>query len=164
MIYYATVGSEEFKIEIDNNQVWIDDEAVEVDLSSSGAPELFSALVNGKSYEVLITQQRQEFAVTLRGQQYLVQVQDERTRRLNAGRRGPDLPHGDLPVKAPIPGLVVQILVKEGDEVEEDQPLAILEAMKMENELRALRAGTIRSIQIAEGQRVEQNGVLMIIA
>jgi biotin carboxyl carrier protein len=73
------------------------------------------------------------------------------------------LPDGDLPVLAPIPGLVVKVLVAEGDMVEENQPMVLLEAMKMENELRAQKAGKVKQVRIVAGQRVEQNALLLLL-
>ena len=111
----------------------------------------------------MIEETQQSYDVTLRGEQLRVQVDDERTRRLNAGRQGPALPQGDLTVRAPIPGLVVQVLVQDGDEIIEDQPLMILEAMKMENEIRAMRSGIVRKVEVSAGQSVEQDALLMVI-
>ncbi|RIK39109.1 MAG: hypothetical protein DCC55_19095 [Chloroflexi bacterium] len=79
------------------------------------------------------------------------------------GRRAPALPHGELPIKAPISGLIVKVLVEPGDTVEDGQPLVILEAMKMENEIRSLRSGVVKSVTIAAGKRVEQNEVLVVL-
>lgn len=163
MKYFSLVGDHEYEIEIDGETVTVDGEPVEVDLSQSGVPELYSILLDGKSFEVLVEESRQTYAVTLRGEQYHVRVEDERSRRLNMGRKGPELPKGELVIKAPIPGLVVKVLAHEGQEVNEDQPLIILEAMKMENEIRALRAGTVRKVEVAAGQRVEQNASLLIL-
>jgi len=162
--YFATVDGREFEVEIEGGQVWVDGEAIAVDLSQSGVPELYSILLDGSSYEVLVEEERQEYAVTLRGQQFHVQVEDERTRRLNAGRKGPLIPTGELVVKAPIPGLVVKVLVSEGDDIPEDHPLIILEAMKMENEIRSLRAGVVRTVDVSAGQRVEQGAPLLVLA
>ncbi|MCL4833089.1 MAG: DUF2118 domain-containing protein [Caldilineaceae bacterium] len=163
MKYFAAVNGQEYEVEIEGGQVLVDGEAISVDVSQIGVPELYSILLNGHSYEVLVEEQRQEYAVTLSGQQFHVQVEDERTRRLNAGRKGPLLPKGDLVVKAPIPGLVVKVLVQEGDDIPEDHPLVILEAMKMENEIRSLRAGIVRSVDVAAGQRVEQGAALLVL-
>jgi biotin carboxyl carrier protein len=66
-------------------------------------------------------------------------------------------------VTAPMPGRVVKVLVKPGDAVAARQPLVIVEAMKMENELRALRAGTVADVRVSEGQSVEANAVLVIM-
>lgn len=164
MKYYATVHGQEFEVELEGERVLVDGEEIDVDLSQSGVPELYSILLDGASYEVLVEEQRQEYAVTLRGQQFHVQVEDERTRRLNAGRKGPMVPSGELVVKAPIPGLVVKVLVSEGDDIPEDHPLVILEAMKMENEIRSLRAGVVRTVDVSAGQRVEQGAALLVLA
>lgn len=164
MKYYATVHGQEFEVELEGERVLVDGEEIDVDLSQSGVPELYSILIDGASYEVLVEEQRQEYAVTLRGQQFHVQVEDERTRRLNAGRKGPMVPSGELVVKAPIPGLVVKVLVSEGDDIPEDHPLVILEAMKMENEIRSLRAGVVRTVDVSAGQRVEQGAALLVLA
>jgi len=162
--YFAAVNGQEYEIEIDNDRVLVDGEAIDVDVSQIGAPELYSILLDGASYEVLVEEKRQEYAVTLAGQQFHVQVEDERSRRLNAGRKGPLIPSGELVVKAPIPGLVVKVLVQEGDDIPEDHPLIILEAMKMENEIRSLRAGVVRSLNVSTGQRVEQGAALLVLA
>lgn len=66
-------------------------------------------------------------------------------------------------LKAPMPGKILEIMVAEGDEVEKDQPLAILEAMKMENELKAPVSGTIASISAEIGQSLEKNSPILEI-
>jgi len=162
--YFAAVNGQEYEIEIEEGQVFVNGEAIVVDVSQIGVPELYSILLDGHSYEVLVEEERQEYAVTLAGQQFHVQVEDERSRRLNAGRKGPLIPTGELVVKAPIPGLVVKVLVQEGDDIPEDHPLVILEAMKMENEIRSLRAGIVRSVDVVAGQRVEQGAALLVLA
>ena len=163
MKYYARIGEREYEIEIDDDALLLDGERLDIDLQQSGAPELYSMLFNGRSYELLIVAERFRYGVTIRSDRYDVLVEDERQRRLNLGRGLPTLPSGELPVTAPIPGLVVKVLVQEGDEVEDGQPLVILEAMKMENEIRALRGGRVKQVQAAAGQRIEQNGLLMIL-
>ncbi len=163
MKYYARVGSNEYEIEINRDTVTINGQEVVVDLCQSGVPELYSVLFGGRSYDMLIEPHRFNYTITFRSEQFQVQVEDERTRRLNTGRKAPALPQGELPVRAPIPGLVVSVLVNIGDEIADGQPLVILEAMKMENEIRSLRAGIVRNVIVAQGQRVEQNEILLVI-
>ena len=163
MKYYSRVGQHEYEIEIDGDQVFLDGELLDVDLRQSGASELYSLLFNGLSYEVLIETARFSYGVTSRGERFDVQVEDERTRKLNAGRKAPALPEGELAVVAPIPGLVVEVLVQAGDEVEEEQALVILEAMKMANEIRSPRSGVTKKVQVEPGQRVEQNEILLVL-
>lgn len=163
MKYYSRVGQHEYEVEIRDGKVFVDGEYVELDLRQSGAPELYSLLYNGRSFELLIEAERFNYGVTLRGERFEVQVEDERTRRLNTGRQMVSVPEGELAIRAPIPGLVVKILVEIGQAVTSDQPLILLEAMKMENEIRALRGGTVKSIACVAGQRVEQNSVLIVL-
>lgn len=163
MKYYARVDNNEYEIEINDGVVVVDGEVVDVDMVRSGVPELYSVLFAGRSFEMLVSADRFSYAVNVRGDHFQVQVEDERARRLNRGRRLPTLPDGELAVIAPIPGLVVKVLVQEGDLIEEGQPLVLLEAMKMENELRSMRAGKVKSIAAAAGQRVDQNAVLIIL-
>ena len=146
-----------------DGRVFVDGEAIEVDLRQSGGPELYSMLFNGRSYELLIEAERFHYGVTLRGERFEVLVEDDRTRRLNMGRKMVSMPEGELPVVAPIPGLVVKVLVEPGETIVEEQPLVLLEAMKMENEIRALRGGVVKKIEVTAGQRVEQNGILVIL-
>jgi biotin carboxyl carrier protein len=75
----------------------------------------------------------------------------------------PRPPTGDGRVKAPIPGQITQLMVSEGDEVELGQPLLVLEAMKMENEIRALCSGRIKELKVSTGQRVLLDEVLVEI-
>lgn len=163
MKYYSRIGQREYEIEIHDGQVLVDGEPVDVDLRQSGGPELYSLLFDGRSYELLIEVERFNYGVTMRGERFEVQVEDERTRRLNVGRKMVSVPEGELSVTAPIPGLVVKVLVEVGATIAEEQPLVILEAMKMENEIRAPRAGVVKQISIEAGQRVEQNAVLILM-
>ncbi len=163
MKYFATVGEHEYEIEFDDGQLVVDGEPVAVDFERIGDPELYSMLIDGHSYELLVEAERFNYAVTVHGSQYQIQIEDERTRRMNAGRREGALPDGEAPVRAPIPGLVVKVLVEEGESVEQDQPLLILEAMKMENEIRSPRACVIKKVDVEAGQRVEQNATMLII-
>jgi biotin carboxyl carrier protein len=161
--YFSRISQNEYEIEIVDDKVFVDGEAVEVDLSQSGAPELYSLLYNGRSFEILIEAERFNYGVTLRGERFDVQVEDERSRRLNMGRKMVSLPEGELAISAPIPGLVVKVLVEIGQAVVEDQPLVLLEAMKMENEIRTGRAGVVKLISCVTGQRVEQNAILIVL-
>lgn len=163
MKYYSRVGNTEYEIEIVDGKVFVDGEEIDVDLRQSGAPELYSLLYNGRSFEMLIEAERFTYDVTLRGERFEVLVEDERTRRLNMGRKMISVPEGELPIRAPIPGLVVRVLVEVGQTVSDEQPLVLLEAMKMENEIRAMRGGVVKHISCAPGQRVEQNAILIVL-
>ena len=163
MKYYTRVENNEYEVEIDGGTILLDGKPINVDLVRSGATELYSVLLDGRSYEMLVNADRFNYQISVRGVQLQVQVEDERMRRLNRARRLPTLPDGELAIAAPIPGLVVRVLVKEGDVIEEGQAVVLLEAMKMENELRAVRGGVVKNVLVAAGQRVEQNAPLLIL-
>jgi biotin carboxyl carrier protein len=71
--------------------------------------------------------------------------------------------HGEQKVVAPMPGRVLRVLVAAGDSVEARQPVVVVEAMKMENELRSPKAGRVKSVAVAEGTSVEAGRVLVVI-
>jgi biotin carboxyl carrier protein len=84
-------------------------------------------------------------------------------RRLAEAAQGFAPPSGEIAVKAPMPGLVVDVAVREGQAVKAGSILVILESMKMENELKAPRAGVISQVRVHRGQTVEQHETLVAI-
>jgi biotin carboxyl carrier protein len=86
-------------------------------------------------------------------------VNGRRSRR--EGR--PDAGSGEQRLSAPMPGRVVRVLVKPGDQVRPRQPLVIVEAMKMENELSAARAGRVKDVQVRDGMSVEAGRLLVVV-
>jgi glutaconyl-CoA/methylmalonyl-CoA decarboxylase subunit gamma len=75
----------------------------------------------------------------------------------------PGVSAGSGDVVAPLPGIILKLLVKEGDTVSEGQPTAIMEAMKMENEIESPVSGTVEKILVSEGDSILENAVLMKI-
>ena len=71
---------------------------------------------------------------------------------------------GKLAIKAPLPGIILEISVKEGDKVNKGQKLAVMEAMKMENEIKAEKDGEIVSVKVTQGQSVLQDEVIIEIS
>ena len=100
-----------------------------------------------------------ELLVGLRGRTIDVTVNGRRS----AHAEGPLHGHGQVTIVAPMPGRVVRVLVAAGDPVDVRQPVVVVEAMKMENELRAPRAGHVREIAVAPGTSVEAGRVLAVI-
>lgn len=162
MKYITTIGEREFLVEIlANNQVSVDGVVYHVDFQSVGGQPVFTMLVDGKSYEAHIYQEEDLWHVLLRGSRYIANVEDEREKRLRAESESHAAVKGEHILKAPMPGLVVKIPVKDGEEVEKGDVLLILESMKMQNELKAPRAGTIRRIRVSEGDNVEHKEALL---
>jgi biotin carboxyl carrier protein len=103
-------------------------------------------------------------AVSLNGIAVAVEVGEARAAVPVAVSRRPAAAAGPVSVRASIPGRVARVQVKPGDQVAAASPLLVLEAMKMENEIRAPRAGTVAEIRCAEGATVEAGQVLVILA
>ncbi len=129
----------------------------------------YSLLIGGKSYEVFARRlsqanekDGQTYEVLLAGQRFEVTVEDERTRVL-AGLTGAKVSSGAARIQAPMPGLVVNVLVEQGASVEQGQTVIVLEAMKMENDLVSPIAGIIKEIKIGKGQTVDQGAVLVLV-
>ena len=164
MKYIAEIDGNTYEIEITpDGAILLDGNPVEADLTPVDSLGLYSLLLNHHSRELVVETQQQGYRVSLEGQIFDVRVADERHLRMASSRAEVSATDGDLQVNAPIPGLVVQILVQEGQEVAQNDPLIILEAMKMENEIRAQRAGVIRGVSVEVGQSVEGNAHLMTI-
>lgn len=104
-----------------------------------------------------------DFDVHVAGRSLAVEVRQAgsfgRQKQAGAGAHGA----GPQRVTAPMPGKIVRVLVKPGDEVKARQGLVVVEAMKMENELRAARDGRVRELLVAEGQSVEAGAVLLVV-
>lgn len=164
MKYIAIVEGVEYVVEIDaDNQVFVNDELVEVDLKRIGKLPVYSLLLNNVSREVVAEElPGNDFRVIIGGDAMTVRVEDERWRRLRQAK-GLDIAGGELALKAPIPGLVVKVLVSQGEQVHTGQSLVILEAMKMENDLRAPRAATVAQVKVQPGDRVDQGQVLVTL-
>ena len=124
-------------------------------------PGIYSLLVGGASYEVFVEDEPDHLAVHLVKRTFRVHAADIRRHRASGG--GAAVLDGPIRLVAPIPGRVVRVLVEPGQEVKRGEGIIVLEAMKMENELRAPRDGTIGVIEVNEGQGVEGGALLATI-
>jgi biotin carboxyl carrier protein len=95
------------------------------------------------------------------GERYEVEVVDERTRHIRSLTGSSDRGRGPGVLRAPMPGLVVRVQAQAGQAVSPGAGMVVLEAMKMENELRAASAGVVRAVRVAVGEAVEKGQVLV---
>jgi biotin carboxyl carrier protein len=163
MKYITTIDDKTFEIEVvDERHIRIGDRLVEVDFESVSGQPVFSMILDGKSYEAFVYQGEEDWEVLIRGRQYQVNVEDEREKRLKTAG-GSDVSGGEFHLKAPMPGLVVAVLMEEGQEVKKGQVMLILESMKMQNELKAPRDGIIGRVRVKAGESVEQKQTLLSV-
>lgn len=164
MKYITTIDNQQFEIEVvDERHIRVGDRLLTVDFESVSGQPVFSLILDGKSYESFVYQGEEDWDVLLRGRQYQVKVEDEREKRLKAAGGGGVAEGGEFHLKAPMPGLVVAVLVEEGQAIQKGQVMLILESMKMQNELKAPRDGTIGRIRVKAGESVEQKQALLSV-
>jgi biotin carboxyl carrier protein len=137
-------------------QISIDGRARIVDSRQTGSGT-FSLLIDHECAEVSVLARGEEFAVAVGGRTHRLRLLDERARRRHERRGDVD---GAREVRAAMPGKVVAVLVEVGAAVERGQGLLVIEAMKMENEIAAPRAGTVAELRVRPGQAVEQGELL----
>lgn len=166
MKYIVKIEDKSFEIDIAETdgklEVKLDGKPVSVDFVQVKAPTFFSFLVDNKSFDVEIIKNFEAYWVNLKGRKYECVLENEKIQRLKdiAGFKK-EILH-DRELKSPMPGLVAAIEVKEGDIVKAGQGVAIVEAMKMENELKAKFNGKVKKVKVKPGQAVEKDEVLVV--
>jgi biotin carboxyl carrier protein len=165
-VYDVIVGEHTHRLELQKREgSWlakIDDHEMEVDAVLT-ARDVISILIGGKAYEVKReTSLAGETHMIVGSARYAVQVSDPRSlqtrRSAAAGKSGPQN------LTAPMPGKIVRLLVAEGQEVEAGTGLVVIEAMKMQNELKSPKKGLVQKIVVAEGGNVNAGDVLVIVS
>lgn len=121
-----------------------------------------SMIIDGESFGVEFEEIGDEVAVLLRGHVVRVDVANERQLRMRAATAQFKV-EGKQAITAPMPGKVVKVLVKVGDEVAEGQGVVVVEAMKMENELKSPKAGKVTELHVKEGVSVELGAQLVTV-
>jgi biotin carboxyl carrier protein len=164
MKYVTTIGERDYMVEIlDERHILLDGMPFEVDFDVVSGHPVYSLLLDGQSYESYVYPGEEGWQVLLHGTLYPAQVEDEREKRLRAASRGSIAEWGEYRLRAPMPGLVVAILVEEGQSVQKGDVLAILESMKMQNELKSPRPGVVSRLRVKAGDSVEQKQTLLSV-
>ena len=164
MAYIAALGDQTHTIEVQELEadhlyrIVIDGKERIVDGRQLSA-HMYSLLVEDQSFTIDVTEKDDQYTVSCEGKTFQFSLLDER-RALRPGEGGSS-GVGDTEVRSLMPGKIVEVLVSVGDEVGQDQGVLIMEAMKMENEVRASTAGTVTAILVAEGQAVEAGELLL---
>ena len=164
MKYITTVNDQEFVVEIDvEGRVIVDERPYEIDFQVLAEGGVLSLLLDNNSLEAVVEERDQAWEVLIKGELYTVKVQDERAYRLAKARGVAAEVTGEAIVKSPMPGLIISVPVREGQEVEKGDRIVILESMKMENELHSPRSGIVKHVIVDEGDSVEKNQLLVTI-
>ncbi len=163
MKYIVDVHGERVHVELDGTHAEVAGERVEVSLSSvDGTPVRLLRI--GEQVHRLMARRgalKGHWTLDLDGQRVEVEALDERMRAIGDLTAAASEASGPAPLKAPMPGLVVRVSVVVGDTVSAGQGLVVVEAMKMENELRASVAGVVTAILAIPGQAVDKGALLL---
>jgi biotin carboxyl carrier protein len=161
--FFVTAGKQSNTVQIeDNGTVRLNGQAVDADVRKGG-PHRFSVILDGISTAVSLQRNGDSYYVYHQGVQWHVTVETERTRLLKSLDKPSTGRHKKLEIFAPMPALVVRLEVQPGDHVREGQGLVVLEAMKMENEIKAHHSGIVKQIRVQPGKPVEKGELLMLL-
>jgi biotin carboxyl carrier protein len=161
MHYQARIGDRTIEIDVDGDRLTVDGRPAEFHLERIG-PNTVALLLDGRSHVFTLEPQDDgQVRVTGRGRRLDVLVKDERALLLEQFGLADAAGAAERELRSPMPGLVVSIAVQPGQEVKPGDGLVVLEAMKMENELRATAAATVQSVHVAPGDAVGKNALLI---
>ena len=159
------IGEHSFEVNLGRGGVEIDGIGVDVDFACLDGAGVHSLLIDGHSHRLLARREsKARWALHVAGRHFQAEVLDERTRAIRDITAAQAGPVGPSPVRAPMPGLIVRGEVSVNDIVTPGQGLAIVEAMKMENELTADVAARVSAVHVAPGDAVERDQVLVELA
>jgi biotin carboxyl carrier protein len=166
MKYVVEVNGERHEVEVGPTGVSIGDEEIIASLTSTAGTPVQQLRIGDSTHRVIARPgaTRGEFTLVINGERVQLEALDARTRAirdLSAAAAGPG---GPAPLLAPMPGMIVRVNVAVGDTVAAGQGLVVMEAMKMENELRAAAAGVVSAVRAAPGTAVQKGAVLIELA
>ncbi|MGH7766556.1 MAG: biotin/lipoyl-containing protein [Candidatus Binatia bacterium] len=166
MAFIARLGEKTYTVEIEEigkslYRVAVDGSEFVVDGKKIGLSN-YSLIVDNRSFEVDVDIMEDEYRVLVDGRSYHINLLDERRMRVGGLQAGIQL-QGRQNVSVPMPGKVIAVLVSEGDKVERGQGLVIVEAMKMENEVRCPIDGEVKEVRVKTGDALEAGAVLAVV-
>ena len=163
MKYVVTVNGQRLDVILEDDGVRIGETVARASLADVRGTPVTVLTIGADVHRVVMQRgpRRGEYVLWIDGHRYDVEALDERTRAIrdlsNEGARS----LGPAPLVAPMPGMIVRVNVQVGDAVQPGLPLVVMEAMKMENELRAQSGGTVSAVRVQAGAAVEKGAVLV---
>jgi pyruvate carboxylase subunit B len=161
--YVVDIGGELLEVTIDGVMVRADGEELPAALADLPGTPIALLTLGDEVHRVVVTRGnvRGRYALSIDGRRYDVEALDERTRAIRELSKASASASGPAPLVAPMPGLIVRIQVDVGTTVQPGQGLVVMEAMKMENELRAVAGGVVKAVRVSPGTVVERGAILV---
>ena len=163
MLYEVTIDGKNYRLDLNHaDRRWscrLDGREVEVD-AVLARRDVLSLRIGNMAYEVKLERVANDLHLWVGSTRFAAEVRDPRSLR---GRKRAGDDHGPRKIVAPMPGKVVRLMVREGDEVELGAGVGVVEAMKMQNEIKSPKKGAIQKILVSEGATVNAGDVLVIV-
>jgi acetyl/propionyl-CoA carboxylase alpha subunit len=162
--YIVQLNEEQKSVSLDPQGIAYErDKSVHAELADIAGSPVRMVKIENYVYRVVVEKRegRGRYTLWVDGYRFDAEALDERTRAIRDLSAASTAPVGPAPIKAPMPGLIVRVNVNVGDTVDAGQGVVVMEAMKMENELRATSAGSVKSVLVAPGAAVEKGAVLV---
>jgi biotin carboxyl carrier protein len=164
MKFVTNINGQKYMVEIlEGNKVEVNGVTHSIDFKTIKKQSLYSLLVDNQSFEANVIQDGDDLEIYLNGWKFNAMVVDERVERMRKSTKIDPGQTGVSVLKAPMPGMVVEVFVAEGEEVKRGDLLLVLESMKMQNELKSPRTGKVVQVQVKRNDSVEQKETLLII-
>jgi pyruvate carboxylase subunit B len=166
MKYVVDLNGERQEVEVDGESVTLDGHTVLAHVQELEGTPVRVVTIGSEVHRIVVRRGASRGAYTLwvDGYRFEGEALDERTRAIRDITAASSRSTGPAPVIAPMPGLIVRVSVAVGDQVQAGQGLIVMEAMKMENELRASGPGTVKAVHVAPGKAVEKGTILVELA
>ena len=167
MNYTAQVGSNRFRIEVKENgsgglELKLDDRPIIIDKFEFESKNSLKLTIGGRTAEIVVEKNREDYHCWLNSRLIKCEITDEKSARYGGLAGGGQGSRQGYLLAAPMPGLILKVEVEVGQKVDKGQGLVIMEAMKMENELRCAHGGIVKEIKVKPGQTVDKNQPLIL--
>jgi biotin carboxyl carrier protein len=163
MLYEVTIDGKNYRLDLNHAEGrWscrLDGRELQVD-AVLARPDVLSLRIGNMAYEIKLERVASDLHLWVGSTRFAADIRDPRS--LRARSRAAD-DHGPKKITAPMPGKVVRLLVQQGDEVKPGAGVAVVEAMKMQNEIKSPKKGIVQRILVGEGAAVNAGDVLAII-
>ena len=163
MKYVVDVAGARHSVALSPARADIDGESLSAHIDDAEGTPVRLVRIGDEVHRIVVRpgDRRGKYSIWVGGFRYEVDALDERTRAIQDLAAASSGPRGPAPLVAPMPGLIVRVNVSPGDRVAAGAGLVVMEAMKMENELRAPAAGTVKAVHATPGSAVEKGTVLV---
>jgi biotin carboxyl carrier protein len=161
--YVVDLNGERKEVEVDGESVTVDGHTMLARVHELEGTPVRVVSIGSEVHRIVVRRgsSRGEYTLWVDGHRFDGEALDERTRTIRDITAASSKPTGPAPIVAPMPGLIVRVSVAVGDQVQAGQGLVVMEAMKMENELRTSAAGTVKAVHVSPGKAVEKGTVLV---